>query len=141
MSTRARSGERFSTHVDLSEDEISRFARASGDENPLHHDPAFAARTRFGGVIASGPHTSALLMGCTASHFSRSGPMLGLEFSFRFRQPVHANQTLSIEWLVVAVRTSRRLGGDVVDLRGRMQDATGNTVVGAKGRVLLRDVF
>ena len=138
---RARRGERFGRRVTLSEEDVSRFASLAGDENPLHHAPDFAAGTRLGRVIASGTQTSSLLMACTASHFSRTGPMLGLEFRFRFKQPVFAGETLAIEWLVVAVRPSGRLRGELVELRGRMQDAAGVTVVGASGRVLLRETL
>ena len=136
---RARPGERFSRTVDLTRRSVADFARAAGDDNPIHHDGAFAAATSFGRVIASGPQTSALLMAHTASHFSESGPMLGLEFGFKFRRPVFADQTVRLDWLVISVRESSSLGGEIVDLRGRMVDEEGTTVVGAKGRVLLRD--
>ena len=136
---RTRPGERFSKSVHLTPESVASFAAAAGDDNPLHHDAAHAAGTSFGRVIASGTQTSALLMAHTATHFSESGPMLGLEFGFRFRRPVFADQTVRLDWLVVAVRASERLGGEVVDLRGRMVDAAGETVVGARGRVLLRD--
>ena len=38
----------------LSQEKINRYAEASGDHNPLHMDPAFAATTQFGGTIAHG---------------------------------------------------------------------------------------
>ncbi|MFT5051202.1 MAG: 3-hydroxybutyryl-CoA dehydratase [Chlamydiales bacterium] len=141
MVVRARSGQRFSKSVTLSFDDVARFARAAGDDNPIHHDHRFAAATRFGKPIASGPQTSALLMAFTASHFSGSGPILGLDFGFRFKAPVYADQTVRMEWLIISVKRSERLQGDLVDLRGRMLDAAGATVVGAKGRILLREEY
>lgn len=137
MAARTRPGERFSKSVRISAADAAQFARAAGDDNPLHHDPQHAARTRFGRVIASGPQTSALLMACTASHFAQTGPMLGLDFGFRFKKAVFVDQTVRLDWLVVSVRPSASLGGEIVDLRGRMVDESGTTVVGAKGRVLL----
>lgn len=128
---------RFSRTVSLAEAEISRFAAAVGDTNPLHHDAAQAARTRYAGLIASGSQTSALLMGLVASHFSRSGPMVGLDFSFRFRAPVRAGVPLYLEWLVVRVSPTTRGSGEIVELRGRLRTFSGITAVGAKGRVLL----
>ncbi len=131
--------ERFSTEVTLTPAEVAAFARAAGDPNPVHHDSAFAAGTRFRRLTASGSQTSALLMGLTASHFSARGAMVGLEFWFRFRRPVFADETVRVEWLVVKVTPHSRLGGDVVDLRGRIRGQDGQTAVGAKGRVLVAD--
>jgi 3-hydroxybutyryl-CoA dehydratase len=36
-------------------DDIAAFATLSGDHYPLHTDPAYAATTRFGGIVAHGP--------------------------------------------------------------------------------------
>ena len=133
--------ERFSAQVTLTPAEVAAFARAAGDPNTVHHDPAFAAGTRFRRLTASGSQTSALLMGLTASHFSARGAMVGLEFWFRFRRPVFADETVRVEWLVVKVTPHARLGGDIVDLRGRIRGADGQTAVGAKGRVLVADTL
>lgn len=135
---RASKGMRFQATVVLTADEVARFARSVGDDNPLHHDKAVALASPYRQCIASGPHTSALMMATTASHFSRGGAMVGLEFGFRFRRAVPADQTVRIEWLVVGVRAHARLGGEIVDLRGRLQTEDGTTAVGAWGRVLLR---
>lgn len=83
------------------------FANAAGDPNPIHHDPEFAATTRFGKPTASGPHTTALLLALTASHYSQKGAMLGLEFWVRFRRPIYADETIRLEWLVVKVTPTR----------------------------------
>jgi acyl dehydratase len=48
--------------VDVGEQEIIRFAREF-DPQPFHIDPAAAAASPFGGLIASGWHTAAIYMG------------------------------------------------------------------------------
>jgi acyl dehydratase len=63
--------------------------------------------------------------------------MVGLEFWVRFRRPVFADETIRLEWLVVKVTPNARLGGEIVELRGRIKGADGQTSVGAKGRVLV----
>jgi 3-hydroxybutyryl-CoA dehydratase len=136
---RPRPGERFSTEVTLTPATVAAFAREVGDDNPIHHDPAHAAATRFGRLVASGPHTTALLLALTAAHFSKCGAMLGLEFWQRFRRPVFADETIRLEWLVVKVTPNAKLAGDVVELRGRIKGQDGQTAVGAKGRVLVTD--
>ena len=136
---RAFPRERFSSEITLTPALVGAYARAAGDDNPVHHDPQFAASTRYGRVIASGTHTTALLLGLTASHFARKGAMVGLEFWVRFRRPIYADETIRLEWLVVKVTPNEKLDGDVVDLRGRIKGEDGQTAVGAKGRVLVAD--
>ena len=136
---RAHPKERFASEVTLTPAIVAAFAKAAGDNNPIHHDSEYAATTRFGRPTASGPHTTALLLALTASHFSPKGAMLGLEFWVRFRRPVYADETIRLEWLVVKVTPNQKLRGDIVELRGRIKGEDGKTAVGAKGRVLVTD--
>jgi 3-hydroxybutyryl-CoA dehydratase len=134
---RAFAHERFSTSVTLTPDMVADYARRVGDTNPVHHDAALAAATRFGRPIASGTHTTALLLALTASHYSQRGAMLGLEFWVRFRKAIYADEAITLEWLTVKVTPNARLGGEIVDLRGRIRNARGETATGAKGKVLV----
>ena len=136
---RAYPRERFSSELTLTPEVVAAFANAAGDNNPIHHDPEFAATTRFGRPTASGPHTSALLLALTASHFSKKGAMLGLEFWIRFRRAIYADETICLEWLVIRVTPNPKLRGDIVELRGRIKGQDGKTSVGAKGRVMVTD--
>jgi 3-hydroxybutyryl-CoA dehydratase len=104
-----RPHDRFSSHITLTPSFVADFARSTGDFNPVHHDLAYAATTRFKKPIASGTQTTALLMGLTATHFSRASAMLGLEFWFRFRRPIFADETIVLEWLVISVKPAPRL--------------------------------
>jgi 3-hydroxybutyryl-CoA dehydratase len=136
---RAFPRERFSSDVTLSPAMVAEFATAAGDNNPLHHDEAFAATTRYGRPTASGPHTTALLLALTASHYSKKGAMIGLEFWVRFRRPIYADEVIRLEWLVVKVTPNEKLKGDIVELRGRIKGQDGRTALAAKGRVLVTD--
>ena len=118
---------------------VSAYAGHAGDTNPVHHDATFAASTRYGRPIASGTHTTALLLGLTASHYSKEAAMVGLEFWVRFRRPIFADETIHLEWLVVKVTPNAKLGGDIVELRGRIRNQRGETALGAKGRILVTD--
>jgi 3-hydroxybutyryl-CoA dehydratase len=116
---------------------VAAYAAAVGDTNPVHHAPTFAATTRYRRLIASGTHTTALLLGLTASHYSQHGAMVGLEFWVRFRRPIYADETIRLEWLVVRVTPNARLKGDIVELRGRILGHNGVTALGAKGKRLV----
>src|SRR5262245_44105010 len=136
---KVRPHDRFSREVTLTPESVAEYARAAGDNNPVHFDAAFAASTRYRRIIASGTQTTALLLGLTAAHFSKNTSMVGLEYWVRFRRPVFADEVIRLEWLVVKVTLNARLGGSIVDLRGRIRGEDGHTAVGAKGRVLVTD--
>lgn len=129
--------QRFSTEYSLTPAIASLQAKAAGDNNPLHHDADFAAKTRYGRLIASGTHTTALLLGLAASHFSKGMSMIGLDFWVGFRRPIYADETIFLEWLVIKVIPKKKLGGNIVELRGRIVGQDGRTSLGAKGRVLI----
>lgn len=131
--------ERFSSEVKLDPVRVADYAQAAGDDNPVHHNAEFAANTRYGRLIASGTHTTALLLGLTAAHFSKKGAMVGLEFWVRFRRPIFADERIRLEWLVVKVTPNTKLDGDIVELRGRITGADGRTALGAKGKVLVTE--
>src|ERR1700749_117014 len=112
---RAFPHERFSSELMLFPDLVSRYADMAGDDNPVHHSADFAASTRFGRPIASGTHTTALLLGLTASHYSKRGAMLGLEFWVGFRKAIYADEKIMLEWLTIRVTPNAKLKGEVVD--------------------------
>jgi 3-hydroxybutyryl-CoA dehydratase len=92
-----RPRDRFTAEVDLTPAMVSAFAHKVGDLNPVHHDPHYAATTRYQRPIACGAHTTGLLMGLTATHFWQEKAMVGLEFWFRFRRPIFADETIRLE--------------------------------------------
>jgi acyl dehydratase len=131
-------GERFAERITFDVASIREFARVVGDHNPLHHDAAYAARSPFGTIIASGTHATARLMALTATHFSRRCQPLGLGFSFRFVRAVPAGVTLDLQWDVTAVTPKASLAGEVIALDGRAIDDEGVVYVTGHGTLLLR---
>lgn len=98
--------------------------RLSGDRNPLHSDPAFAARAGFDRPILHGLCTygftgRALLHAAAGSDPGRFGSMAG-----RFSRPVFPGDTLTVHlWhlddgATVLFRTENQNGDTVID-RGR----------------------
>jgi len=130
-------GETFGGTIVYTQAEIAEFARLSGDENPLHHDTATAAESRFGGIIACGPQTTSRMMGMVATHFSRGSRMVGIEFSFRFRAPVYPDRAIEIVWRVTEVVDKPRLGGQVIALEGIASDAAGAPLLDSRGAILV----
>ncbi len=57
--------------LDITQERLNAYCAASGDNNPLHWDTEFAATTQFGGVIAHGMLTLALISQMMASAYGR----------------------------------------------------------------------
>ena len=95
--------------------------------------------TRYKRLIVSGTQTAARLMALTATYFSRKHAVVGLDFSVRFHKPVFADETITVEWTVVAVSESPSMKGDVVEMKGRVLNQAGELAVGGTGRVLVTD--
>jgi 3-hydroxybutyryl-CoA dehydratase len=130
-------GERFSREHTFSVEEAIAFALAAGDDNPLHHDAEFASGTRFGRLIVSGTHTTALLLGLTASHFAKRGAVIGVGFSVSFERPVYGDERVTLEWTVDTVHPCSRGSGQRVEMKGCLRDARGKVCVSATGTVLI----
>jgi acyl dehydratase len=133
----ARIGESFEHTETLDEETISAFAHLIGDLNPLHHDRLAAAASRFGGIIASGPHCASILLAEAANHFSRSTSMVGLEFSLNFQGPARPGDVFRFCWEVIDVVWSEKLGGDIVSLAGSVINSEGTEILTSQGKVLV----
>ena len=127
-------GETATKSVTLDEAAIRAFAASCGDFNPLHHDAEFAKGTRFGGLIASGPHYLSLLMGLMASHYTAHGPQVGIDFSTRFLKPVRPGDTIALKWVVTHIEPKSK--GDVVTLDGSITNQHGEAVLTSVGKLL-----
>lgn len=73
---------------------INAYAELTADRNPLHTDPAFAATTPMGGVIAHGTLSLNLLWLSLVRTFGEQA-ISGCELDVRFAKPVRAGQTIS----------------------------------------------
>ena len=120
--------------VTLDEASIRAFATSCGDMNPLHHDPEFAKTTRFGGLIACGPHYLSLLMGLMASHYSQNGPQVGIDFSVQFKKPVYPGDTIALKWVVTQIEPKSK--GDIVTLDGSITNQRGEIVLTSVGKLM-----
>lgn len=124
-----------------SREAIAAFAQACGDTNPLHDERA--AAFSFGDVIASGQHTSAMMLSLATSYFSRprdSRPteVLVIHVNFAFKQPVFADEEVNLRWRVEEVSWNVRQAGHIIVLSGDASTARAEPVLVARAALLVR---
>ncbi|MGA8155186.1 MAG: MaoC family dehydratase [Rhodoplanes sp.] len=129
--------ERFAKTIQLTPEDVAVFARLAGDDNPLHHDAEYAARTRFKRPLACGGQLAAQMMGFLASHYSARGTVVGHDIKFRLHLPVLADEAIELAWQVEEITPAPHLKGDVVVLRGQIRNSAGKLALSAKARVLV----
>jgi len=108
----------FEKTITLSEEEISTFAKLSGDMNPLHHNEEIAKSSRFGSIIASGPQSSALFMGTIATYLAPGYLVMGMRIEGEFRAPIKPDLELQITWVAKTVIPKPKLNGYIVANEG-----------------------
>jgi len=95
-------------YATVTEAEILDFARAF-DPQPIHIDPAFAAQGPFGGLIASGWHTAAIMMRLIADHYLSKVASLaspGID-ELRWPAPLRPGDSVRLRVTVAEARRSR----------------------------------
>lgn len=92
----------------ISAEDIQLFAAVSGDVNPVHLDAAYAATTPFGGCIAHGMLSGAIISAAIAMQLPGPGTIY-LGQSLRFTLPVRPGDTLTVNLKVVGKTDKRRL--------------------------------
>jgi len=122
----------------VTEAEIIEFARRY-DPQPFHVDPAAAGRSLFGGVIASGWHTCALLMRMTvdAMQNEAAAGSPGVD-SCRWRRPVRPGDTLTGHSEVMETWPSRSKPLGFVRRRSELVNQRGEPVLTLTGIAMYR---
>ncbi|WP_405652007.1 MaoC/PaaZ C-terminal domain-containing protein [Streptomyces sp. NBC_00019] len=107
------------------------------DPLPLHTDEDAAAASRFGGLIASGFHTAALLQRLVVDAvLSRAALIAGRELGpVRMRAPVRPGDVLHGSMEIMEVRP-RDDGTAVVRSRGTLTNDSGTVVMEVQGETL-----
>jgi acyl dehydratase len=113
----------------LQQQDFDRFARLTGDDNPIHCDPEFAKTTHFGATVAHGM----MLYGCIAKGLAESIPGPGavqLEQTLMFPNPTFVGDCITVSLSVegeaggvlevaTVVSKSARGGAPVATATGR----------------------
>ncbi len=87
-------------------EEVKAYADASGDQNPLHQDDAFARSVGFPGIIAHGMFTMAHLVRALTNWLGDPGALVSIDV--QFRAVVYMDETITAQGEVVELDEASR---------------------------------
>jgi acyl dehydratase len=99
-------GQKAYREMEVTEGMVRAYAEITGDYNPLHFDAEFAARTRFGRLIAQGGITTGLLNALVAMDMPGAGSVF-VDQKWSFPRPVYIGDTVRAQATVVSVDEDR----------------------------------
>jgi acyl dehydratase len=139
LAQRVAPGDSASRHHRYDAADIADFAHRAGDHNPVHHDDAAGARSRFGKRIAPAEQTISLMLGLAASWLAERGTAIGLGCSFRFTAGVREGDTLELAWRVTDTYFKTSLGGVIVCFEGTATNQDGLVAMRGNLEMLLQE--
>jgi acyl dehydratase len=104
--------------------DVELYAEITGDRNPLHFDPVFAAGTRFGRLVAQGGITAGMLNALVAMDLPGPGTVF-MSQSLKYLAPTYLGDTLTAEVEVLAVKPDK----PVCQLRATITNQDGTVVL------------
>lgn len=84
------------------------FAQVSGDTNPVHLDPAYAAETQFGRCIAHGMFSAAIISAGVGNDLPGPGSLY-ISQTLQFKAPVYIDDEITANVEVTAYRERSRV--------------------------------
>ena len=124
----------------ISAEEIIRFAREY-DPQPFHVNQEAAARSNFGGLIASGWHTCAVVMRMMCDAYLLDAASMGSPGvdELRWLAPVRAGDTITVTATVLETRRSKsKPDRGLVQSLWQVQNQRGELVLSMRGWGMFR---
>lgn len=119
-----RVGQRAELRKTFTEEDVRHFIAITGDENPLHVDDSFAARTFFGKRITHGMLTASLFSTMVGMFIPGTGAIYRAQ-TLEFHRPVFVGDTVVAVFEIVAVHEVE----GILEIDSRILSEAGDLVV------------
>jgi acyl dehydratase len=87
-------GQTATRSLTFTAEHVEQYAAITGDRNPLHFDPEFAAATKFGRLVVHGGLTSGILNALVAEDMPGPGTVF-MQMDLSFSAPVYVGDTIT----------------------------------------------
>ncbi len=93
-----QAGDTFQISRTFTDDDITLFAKISGDYNPVHFDERFAKAKNFSAPICHGLLTASLI-----TEIGGQIAWLASGMKFKFKAPVYVGETITCNWTIIEI--------------------------------------
>ncbi|HEY8173983.1 MAG TPA: MaoC family dehydratase [Dehalococcoidia bacterium] len=128
-----KTGHKVSLTRTVTDEDVVMFAKVTGDDQPLHLDDAFAAKTRFKKRIAHGMLSAGFISAALGTKIAPGYLVVYLSQQLRFRLPVGIGDTITTTAEVTAVDEEKR----ILTVQTDCANQNGEVVVKGEATVLL----
>ncbi len=126
-------GDRAEFERMVTAEDVARFADVTGDTNPLHQDPDYAAKTRFGQCVAHGMLSAGFISAVLGTKLAPDCCVIYLSQSLRFLRPVKIGEMIRATAEVKGTDAQKR----IVTVQTDCFNQDGEPVVKGEAVVLL----
>jgi len=117
-------GDTYTYDVQFNQSDVNTFAQITGDNNPIHLDAAFAAKTVFGKPIVHGFFSASVFSMVFGTKFPGEGTIY-LYQDMKFLAPVFVDQPYKAKFEVLEVNPEKHIGV----VKSILEDENGKVVI------------
>ena len=117
-------GDTYVYDVCFNQSDVCMFAQITGDNNPIHLDADFAAKTIFGKPIVHGFFSASVFSMVFGTKFPGEGTIY-LYQDMKFLTPVFVDRLYQAKFEVLEVNTEKHIG----TIKSVLEDETGKAVI------------
>jgi len=117
-------GDIFTHELTYRQEDVNTFAKITGDNNPIHLDAEFAAKTPFGRPIVHGFYSASVFSMVFGTKFPGEGTIYMYQ-DMKFLAPVFVDEPYKAKFEVIEVNTEKKTGV----IKCTLEDGNGKSVI------------
>ena len=129
-------GDTYTENVQFTQANVDIFAQVTGDNNPIHVDPVYAATTPFGKPIVHGFYAGSVF----SKVFGTTWPGEGTIYLYQemsFRAPVFVDQKYTATFEIIEIDTEKHRA----IVRCQLEDSEGKVAITGSAKLLHKEKF
>jgi len=119
-----KTSDTYTHDITFNQENVNTFAQITGDNNPIHLDAEFAAKTIFGKPIVHGFYSASVFSMVFGTKFPGEGTIYMYQ-DMKFFAPVFVDQPYKAKFEVLEVNTEKHVG----TIKCTLEDETGKIVI------------